>query len=143
VGRFIGQTLDFERITQGRVHALKRPNTSFREERARGAFNPVGRWKAPDVADDVAVCERLVGPYLDSLEYERAFPKERAGLTEMRMRLMYMTYFRMKHVAKAHTPLGRVLTSSRPWAEQPYAGEAPVAPIAAVSAVEESAAAAR
>ncbi len=139
VGRFIGQTLDFERITRRRVHALKQPNTSFREERTRGAFNPVGRWKAPDVADDIALCERLVGSYLHALGYERAFPDERAGLAEMRMRAMYMTYFRMKQFAKAHTPLGRVLTSSRPWAQQPYAAEAPVAPIAAASTVEESA----
>ena len=49
VGRFIGHTLDFERIAQSRVHALKQPNTSFREERAKGCFNPVGRWKAPEV----------------------------------------------------------------------------------------------
>ena len=77
------------------------------------------------------------------LGYQRAFPEERAGLTEMRMRLMYMTHFGMKHFVKAHTPLGRVLTSSRPWAQQPHAGEAPVGPIAAESAVEESAAAAR
>ena len=62
VGRFIGHTLDFERIARSRVHALKQPNTSFREERARGCFNPVGRWKAPEAADDVKLCERLVGP---------------------------------------------------------------------------------
>ncbi len=40
-------------------------------------------------------------------------------------------------------PLGRVLTSSRPWAEQPHAGEAPVAPIASANAVGQSAAAVR
>ena len=55
--------------------------------------------------------------------------------------LMYMTHFRVKQFAKAHTPLGRVLTSSRPWAQPPHAGEAPVGPIAAESAVGESAAA--
>jgi len=139
VGRFIGHTLDFERIARSRVHALKQPNTSFREERARGCFNPVGRWKAPDLAEDVKLCERLVGPFLHSLGYPRAFPEERAGLTERRMRLMYMTHFRVKQFAKAHTPLGRLLTSSRPWAQQPHAGEAQVSPIATESAVGESA----
>lgn len=138
VGRFIGHTLDVERIAQRPVHALKQPNTSFREERAQGAFNPVGRWKSAEAADNVRLCERLVGPYLESLGYQRAFQEERAGLTGLRMRLMYLTYFKAKHFMKAHTPLGRMLTSSRPWAEQPYAGEAPVAPIPSAHTVGQS-----
>ena len=138
VGRFIGHRLDMERIAKSPVHALKQPNTSFREERAKGTFRPVGRWKSPEVASDIKVCERLVGPYLQSLGYERAFPDQRDGLTELRMRLTYMTYFKAKHFLKAHTPLGRVLTSSRAWAEQPYAGEAPVMPIASANPVGKS-----
>jgi hypothetical protein len=143
VGRFIDHTLDVERIAQHPVHALKQPNTSFREERAQGSFNPVGRWKSAEAANEVRLCERLVGPYLEAVGYQRAFPGEHGGLTGVRMRLTYMTYFKAKQFVKAHTPLGRALTSSRPWAEQPRAGEAPVGPIASASVVEQSAAAAR
>ena len=50
-------------------------------------------------------------------------------------------YFNAKQFVKAHTPIGRVLTSSGPWAQQPRAGEAPVAPIARANAVGQSTAA--
>ena len=133
VGQFIDHDLDVDRIAANPVHALKNPNTSFREERTRGEFNPIGRWKSAD-ADDVRLCESLTGPFLDGLGYERAFPIQAGhALETLRMRATYFGMFEAKHLLKAHTPAGRFVTSTRVWDEQPKAGEAPVRPIAGVA----------
>jgi hypothetical protein len=141
VGRFIDHDLDVDRIAANPVHAMKSPNTSFREEHTRGEFNPIGRWKSAD-AEDVRLCEALTGSYLEELGYEPAIlPRSaRRSLQVRRMRATYFGMFETKHLLKAHTPRGRVMTSTRVWDEQPKAGEAPVRPIAgATSAMRGSA----
>jgi len=133
VGQFLDHDLDVERIAANPVHALKNPNTSFREERTRGEFNPIGRWKSAD-ADDIRLCESLTGRFLDQLGYERAYPVQSGPTVEaLRMRAMYFGMFEVKHLLKAYTPVGRFVTSTRVWDEQPKAGEAPVRPIARVA----------
>lgn len=42
------------------------------------------------------------------------------------MRVIYPRHFAAKHFLKTRTPLGRVLTKTRVWTEQPRAGEDPV-----------------
>ena len=130
VGQFIDHNLDLDRIAANPVHALKNPNTSFREERTRGEFNPIGRWKSAD-ADDIRLCEALIGSYLEELGYEPTIRSASAGRSVLvrRMRATYLGLFEAKHLLKAHTPLGRFMTSTRVWEEQPKAGEAPVRPI--------------
>jgi hypothetical protein len=130
VGRFIDHDLDVDRIAANPVHALKRPNTSFREE-ATGGFNPIGRWKSAD-ADDIRLCDALIGSYLEELGYEGAVGSRsaRGTLQARRMRATYFGMFETKHLLKAHTPVGRFMTSTRVWDEQPKAGETPVRPIA-------------
>ena len=49
------------------------------------------------------------------------------------MRTTYFGMFEAKHLLKAHTPVGRFVTSTRVWNEQPKAGESPVRPIAGVA----------
>jgi hypothetical protein len=133
VGQFIDHDLDVDRIAANPVHALKNPNTSFREERTRGEFHPIGRWKTAG-ADDIRLCESLSGRFLDELGYERAFPIQSGRTLErLRMRAMYFGMFEAKHLLKAHTPVGQFVTSTRIWDEQPKAGEAPVRPIAGVA----------
>jgi hypothetical protein len=133
IGQFIDHDLDVDRIAANPVHALKSPNTSFREEHTRGEFNPIGRWKSAD-ADDVRLCESLTGRFLDELGYERAFPPPSGpALETLRMRATYFGMFEAKHLLKAHTPAGRFVTSTRVWDEQPKAGEAPVRPIASIA----------
>jgi hypothetical protein len=39
---------------------------------------------------------------------------------------MYLAYFGAKHALKVRTPVGRVMTSTRTWAEQPKPGEQPL-----------------
>jgi hypothetical protein len=131
IGRFIDHDLVLDRIFRNRVHAMESPNTSFGAETALEPFHPVGRWRAQQVAEDVRLCERLVGPFLETLGYVRAGPHE-ATISVLRaayLRWMYAASFRLKHSIKAHTPLGRILTSDRVWTEQPRLGEPPVRPI--------------
>jgi hypothetical protein len=129
LGAFLGHHLDYDRILQNPVHSLKRPNTSFGESRGCD-FNPVGRWKARQAAADARLCELLVGSRLDELGYPRAYsePDARLPLRVQVLRTLYPGYFSTKYHLRVHTPLGRVLTSTRIWAEQPRAGEATIYP---------------
>jgi hypothetical protein len=125
LGEYLDHDLDYDRIVQNPVHALKKPNTSFRDERNRPDFNPVGRWEHQGRPGDIRFCEELVGPFLEELGYSRSYPPRRtlrAALT----RVLYLSYFSAKHALKVHTPLGRVMTSTRAWSEQPRAGEQPL-----------------
>lgn len=127
VGRFIDHDLDYERIAANPVHALKAPNTSFRDERTLGGFNPIGRWQRHP-SDDIRLCEALIGPYLEELGYQRA--SERAptkpSIRTRQMRALYLGLFTAKHLVKAHTPIGGFITSTRVWHELPRTGEDPV-----------------
>lgn len=125
IGRFIGHDLDYDRISRNPVHAMKTPNTSFRDERGRPDFNPVGRWEHQCSADDIKLCEALVGRYLHTLGYPLAYPDARPRPPFL-MRSIYLGYFSVRHALKVHTPLGRYMTSTQAWAEQPRAGEQPV-----------------
>jgi Sulfotransferase family len=135
IGEFLHHDLDYDRMVQNPIHCLKAPNTSFRHSRDTN-FSPVGRWREKEVAADVAMCESLVGPYLDELGYRCAQSDRRGNLTlgAHLIRASYLGYFSAKRRLRARTPLGRVLTSTRIWAEQPRAGEPPIHPIASVAA---------
>lgn len=127
IGAFLDHDLDYDRIVNNPVHALRRPNTSFREERARGSFNPVGRWKDETSAAAVRMCEMLVGSCLEELGYRRACPTA-SGVDLLRarvMRLLYMQHFTAKHWLKTRTPAGRLAIDTSVWARQPRATEGP------------------
>jgi hypothetical protein len=121
VGRFIDHDLDYDRIRQDPVHALRKPNTSFRGE--QGDFKPVGRWQRSS-SGDVRLCEVLVGGLLVELGYELATaePTARERLQASAMRKVYLPYFASKHFLKAHTPLGMLLTRTSFWDVQPRGG---------------------
>lgn len=128
IGRFIDHDLDAARIRANPVHALKIPNTSFRTERTRADFMPVGRWKTHGSSGALRLCEAMVGPALERLGYEVAPAAEGAGLRLQArlMRAIYRAYFGLKQWLKTRTPLGRLLVSTRVWAEPPNAAEEPI-----------------
>ena len=78
VGQFIDHNLDLDRIAANPVHALKNPNTSFREERTRGEFNPIGRWKSADAGRHPSLrgADRIV---LEELGYKPTIRSASAG----------------------------------------------------------------
>ena len=116
VGRFIDHNLGLDRIAANPVHALKNPNTSFREERTRGEFNPIGRWKSAD-AEDIRLCEALIGSYPGGARVNRRFDRRPHAAQSKRVGCAptYLGLFEAKHLLKAHTPLGRFMTSTRVW----------------------------
>ena len=135
IGAFIDHDLDYRRIQLNPVHALKVPNSSFREERHRPDFSPIDRWKTRLSANSLQLCETLIGPWLQEMGYsgmssDRSRP---AGPHARAMRAIYPRRFAAKHFLKTRTPLGRVLTRTRVWTEQPRAGEDPVRSRATVS----------
>jgi hypothetical protein len=76
------------------------------------------------------LCEALVGPWLREMGYcEMGGANSRPAHPHARaMRAIYPRYFAAKHFLKTRTPLGRVLTKTWVWTEQPRAGERPVRP---------------
>jgi len=132
IGGFVHHDLDYSRMVENPIHCLKAPNTSFRGS----ADSPIGRWRQQEAAPDVAVCESLVGPYLDELGYPRSGsePHGSWSLSERLIRASYLAYFSAKRRLRAQSPLRRALTSTQIWAEQPRAGEEPIRPMASVSA---------
>jgi hypothetical protein len=121
IGRFLDHDLDYDRIRRDPVHALRKPNTSFRGEHSD--FKPVGRWQRSS-SEDVRLCEVLVGELLRELEYHLATaePTARERLQASAMRKVYLPYFASKHFLKAHTPLGMLLTRTSFWDVQPRGG---------------------
>jgi hypothetical protein len=128
IGTFIDHDLDYDRMLQNPMHSMRVPNTSFQEDRKGGEFNPVGRWRTKCSAEDLRLCEILVGPYLRELGYSLALPEEqrRRDLRAHVMRAFYLRYFATKHWLKARTPVGRFMTRTSQWAQQPREGEQPL-----------------
>jgi Sulfotransferase family len=131
LGQFIDHDLDYDRIQQHPVHAMTRPNSSFKIERERSDATPVGRWKTICSPEELELCERLVGRTLEELDYPLAHPNQysRHWVRPHLMRALYVQYFSAKHRLKAHTPLGRWMTSTRMWAQRPHPREGEVFPI--------------
>ena len=114
VGAFIGENLDYEKISRARIGALRVPNTSFPEEWKSGVFSPVGRWKRQLSDDKVARLEGVVGELLVELGY----PLSRAESTTLgfrlrTMRATYPAFYRLKEWLKTATPLGRFVNMNR------------------------------
>jgi Sulfotransferase family len=130
LGSFLDHDLDYDRLRNRPIHSMHVPNTSFREERGSAEFNPVGRWQSMMSADDLDLCDVLIGHRLEELGYPRTSTRDaRVGRWRARlMRTLYGTLFSSKHALKTRTPLGRVLTSPQVWHEQPRAGERLVIP---------------
>ena len=130
IGRFIDHDLDYDRITRHRLHSLKRPNTSYAEERDRPDFNPLERWKDKCGTRQLRLCESVAGTCLEELGYHREIEHftagERARATALRT--LYLNYFALRQIVKRRTPLGRFFTDTSVWAEQPSPAEKPFLP---------------
>ena len=92
--------LDYDRMRENRVHSLRNPNTSFREERARGEFNPVGRWQTGDLGDRVQLCEALVGPVFESSASLAGGFHRLDSASAIAMRAVYLPVLRVEALAE-------------------------------------------
>jgi hypothetical protein len=107
VGEFIGQALDFDLIRRVGIGSVTQPNTSFGDA---ASFDPVGRWKTAMPAQKLANVENLVGPTLQSLDYELASRQNMSQL--LKRREMYRRYWDAKLFLKQKTSAGRLFASS-------------------------------
>ena len=129
IGTFIDHDLDYDRMRQNPVHSLRNPNTSFREERARGEFNPVGRWQTGRRRMTACSCARRwsVRVFASSaISSPSRFHRLDSACGRTPCARSTCPYCASKHWLKAHTPLGRLLTNTSVWDEQPRgAGKPP------------------
>jgi hypothetical protein len=114
VGQFIQHDLDYDRIRQAGIGAVKKPNTSFDNKLDKGVFNPVDRWKKDFSGGELARFEALVGPLLTRLGYQLATPENELpeSFELWRLRAFYRSYFSLRLWVKSHVPLARYLVSS-------------------------------
>ena len=114
VGQFIQHDLDYDRIRQAGIGAVKKPNTSFDNKLGEGVFNPVDRWKKDFSGGELARFEALVGPLLTRLGYQLATPENELpkSLELWRLQAFYHSYFSFRLWVKSHVPLARYLVSS-------------------------------
>lgn len=91
-------------------------------------------WSPPEALPSIELCAALIGPWLQEMGYLDADgATSRPANPHVRvMRAIYPRHFAAKHFLKTRTALGRVLTKTRVWTEQPRPGEDPVRPALAV-----------
>jgi Sulfotransferase family len=110
LGVFLAHDLNYESIQQVSIGSVKNPLTSFKEDLARGLFQPVGRWKDRFPPDQLGLFESLVGDYLKQLGYALSgSARVKSLLAVKRMRTVYRAYYELKQWAKINTPLSRLM----------------------------------
>ncbi len=107
VGEFIGQPLDYDSIRQVGVGSVSQPNTSFSDAQN---FDPVARWKSTMSPRVLANVQALVGPTLQSFNYELADGLQDA--TGLPRPDFYRFYWDAKLFLKQKTSVGRMFAST-------------------------------
>ena len=110
LGPFIDHDLDYDRIRRVAIGTVSQPNTSFRGELARDAFDPVRRWERSLPPDGLPALERLIGDCLSDLGYPltTAPGLRSSGAPKLKLaRAVYRRYFDSKFWLKMHTPFGK------------------------------------
>jgi hypothetical protein len=114
IGRFIEADLDYDRIVQRGLGAVKQPNSSFPEQ-ATGAGARAGRWRTILSQGEIAALEASIGDLLSELGYPLV--TENNATTETfgsrLTRVIYSNFFDGKQWLKSNTPLGRCTSTGR------------------------------
>ena len=106
LGRFIDHDLNYDRIQQVGIGSVSDPNTAFARN-ASASFNPIDRWRTLFSRNALAVFEGLLGDSLSDLGYSLGTPHEalQRHYYERAMRLLYCSYFSLKHWIKTKPSL--------------------------------------
>lgn len=102
---FIQQELDYSRIQETSIGAIRNPNTMFRDS----SSGPIGRWRQSLSASEIAQLELFIGPLLGELGYSISEPERKVGFSAKLMWLSYRCLFEMKLWLRSRTPLGRLI----------------------------------
>ncbi len=98
LGEFIHHDLNYERIQQNAIGAVRLPNSSFSSATAGHAFSPVGRWRGLEGVE-ASRLEALLAPLLRELGYQPG-ASGRLDLTTWRLRVFYLLYRELKQSLK-------------------------------------------
>jgi hypothetical protein len=114
IGSFIAADLDYGRILETGIGAVRQPNSSFPLKPGQAA-DPVGRWKNVLSAGEVAALEASIGDLLAELGYplETERQPQTQSLSSLFRRAVYSGYFGGRHWLKSSTPLGRYASTGR------------------------------
>lgn len=111
VGRFVGESLDLDRIRAAAIGSVGAPNTAFERSSEGADFDPIGRWRTAMLTHELARVEACIGEQLRGLGYELGAHQTQAPLSRLRQSV-YRSYRSVRLALKLYTPLGRLL--SRP-----------------------------
>ncbi len=125
VFRFIDHPFDYDRMQAIGIGSVTEPNTSFDAKTEAGTLASVGRWSASLSESESVLVEGLIGGTLVELGYQLANAgKLRHSPADRMNRQAYQARFRLRHLLKAHTPLGRWLVDTGVLARHPRGAEA-------------------
>jgi hypothetical protein len=108
IGGFIQHDLDYDRIQQTAIGAIRKPNTVFQDSSKASSSGPVGRWEKSLSSSEISEMERAIGPLLRELGYSLATPERGGGFAKL-MRAEYDALFESKLWLKSRTLLGRFI----------------------------------
>jgi len=105
---FIHHDLNYERIQQSGIGAVRKPTSAFSGIARGDNFNPVGRWKGLKGAEAERM-EALLAPLLRELGYQVS-SDAKLDFTAWRLRVFYLAYRELKQLIK-QSPAGRFVIS--------------------------------
>jgi hypothetical protein len=98
LSEFIHHDLNYERIQQNAIGAVKKPNSAFNDSTGQDRSGPVGRWKGLGGVEAERL-QALLGPLLQELGYEVSNSAS-LDFTAWRLRTFYRLYRDMKEAIK-------------------------------------------
>ena len=107
ISMFIGEDLDYDRISSKGLDSVKSPNSSFKSDENLKGLSPVGRWKILLSASEVSELETGIGDLLTDLKYPLVDVPRKTGSAVRLKSLAYLGIFSLKLWLKSHTFLGR------------------------------------
>jgi hypothetical protein len=115
LSKFLDQDLDPDRIRSVALGTMSSTNSSFPEETAYGADNPVQRWKRRLSQEQVASLEWHIGQTLEAVGYSLTTCGSRLkpGVANKFLRSVYPLFLDTKFWLKTNTPMRRLSSLTR------------------------------
>ena len=107
ISMFIGEDLDYDRISSKGLDSVKSPNSSFKSDENLRGLSPVDRWKTLLSASEVSELEAEIGDLLADLKYPLVDVPRKTGSVVRLKSQAYLGIFDLKLWLKSHTFLGQ------------------------------------
>ena len=117
ISRFIGQTLDLDRIQRASIGSVSKPNSSFKDPKAASS-SPVGRWREILAPQEVELLDGMIGARLGQLNPGfHANCRARVRRAMRRRRMAYQARFAARFWVRHNTRTGGQLVDMSPLRE--------------------------